>query len=290
MCEGKRDSGDVIVTLDNGSIVQHGPYNDRIYLMKAGEESFSELPSALIAMAKEKNYSKVFAKITGRNTAPFLDSGFVPEAAAPNLNNAGSCIYFMSYYLSEARREEKNPGEYEKIRELAVSKSNTGVTPLDDSRFVLRRCSENDASQMADLYAEVFPTYPFPIFNPDFLIDTMKNNVEYLCIESLEEPGRIVALSSAEIDYSSSCAEMSDCATLPGRRGNGFGVHLLTALDSETRKKGIKTNYTIARSANHGINIMFAKCGYVFGGRLKNNTNIAGRIESMNIWYKNVLC
>jgi len=36
------------------------------------------------------------------------------------------------------------------------------------------------------------------------------------------------------------------------------------------------------------MNITFRKAGYEFGGRLKNNTNISGNIEGMNVWYKSL--
>jgi hypothetical protein len=48
----------------------------------------------------------------------------------------------------------------------------------------------------------------------------------------------------------------------------------------------MKTLYTIARSHSAGMNITFAKKGYLFGGTLINNTDISGKIESMNVWYK----
>lgn len=38
-----------------------------------------------------------------------------------------------------------------------------------------------------------------------------------------------------------------------------------------------------------GMNITFSKTGYRYGGRLKNNTNISGNIESMNAWYKHLI-
>jgi lysine 2,3-aminomutase len=34
------------------------------------------------------------------------------------------------------------------------------------------------------------------------------------------------------------------------------------------------------------MNISFARKGYKFAGRLKNNTQINGSIKSMNVWYK----
>jgi hypothetical protein len=48
----------------------------------------------------------------------------------------------------------------------------------------------------------------------------------------------------------------------------------------------MQTLFSIARALSPAINITFGDAGYTFGGTLINNTNISGRIESMNIWYK----
>jgi len=34
------------------------------------------------------------------------------------------------------------------------------------------------------------------------------------------------------------------------------------------------------------MNITFSRMGYRYSGTLLNNTNISGRLESMNVWYK----
>jgi len=52
------------------------------------------------------------------------------------------------------------------------------------------------------------------------------------------------------------------------------------------RKQGIKTLYTIARLDSIPMNKTFLKLNYCYSGTLINNTNIAGSIESMNIYYK----
>ena len=113
----------------------------------------------------------------------------------------------------------------------------------------------------------------------------MESDVEYSCIET---DGEIVAVSSAEMDKKNLNAEMTDFATLPEWRSKKFAQHLLAFMEREIRKKKIKTAYTIARAVSVGMNITFRKSGYHFAGRLKNNTNIAGSIESMNVWYKDI--
>ncbi|VVB88342.1 Beta-lysine N6-acetyltransferase [uncultured archaeon] len=81
---------------------------------------------------------------------------------------------------------------------------------------------------------------------------------------------------------------MTDFATLPEYQGNGFACYLLRKMEHEMRKRNIKTSYTIARAVSYGINIIFAKMGYRYGGTLLNNTNISGSVESMNVWYKSL--
>ncbi|MBW2515111.1 MAG: hypothetical protein JRE21_11150, partial [Deltaproteobacteria bacterium] len=51
-------------------------------------------------------------------------------------------------------------------------------------------------------------------------------------------------------------------------------------------EQGMRMSFSIARALSPGMNTLFAGRGYTFGGTLLNNTNISGRIESMNVWYK----
>ena len=81
---------------------------------------------------------------------------------------------------------------------------------------------------------------------------------------------------------------MTDFATLPDARGNGYALQLLFFLEQEIKERGILTAYTIARAVSPGMNVTFGKADYRFGGRLHNNTDISGNIESMNVWYKSL--
>ena len=96
----------------------------------------------------------------------------------------------------------------------------------------------------------------------------------------------MIALASSAMDTALKNVEMTDFATLPEYRGKGFSQYLLKQMEDEMAKRDIKTAYTIARAISPSINITFAKMGYTYGGTLRNNTNICGRLESMNVWYK----
>jgi putative beta-lysine N-acetyltransferase len=97
---------------------------------------------------------------------------------------------------------------------------------------------------------------------------------------------KLIALASAE--RSESGTEMTDFATDPDYRRASLAAHILAAMEADARQNGVKTAFTIARSVSYGINIMFARGGYTFAGTLVNNTNISGRVQSMNIWYKHL--
>ena len=70
----------------------------------------------------------------------------------------------------------------------------------------------------------------------------------------------------------------------PGHPYRGGIATTTTALVQAMRERGLQTAFTIARAYSAGMNITFAKHGYQFGGTLTSNTNISGKIESMNIW------
>lgn len=274
---------DQLKELPGGGLIQHGPHNDRIYLMKMGRGGAGALPADLIAMAKQHDYSKVFVKAPAEHLAQFLQAGYVEEATIPRLFNGAETGIFLGYYLNELRATEPEAARLDRILHLALDKSGSAITSLDRDLFARQQCEEGDVEEMAAIYQTVFQTYPFPIHDPAYLLDNMQNQVDYFAVESA---GDLVALSSAEIDASAQNVEMTDFATLPEWRGNSLGLHLLRRMEKEMQQKGIKMAYTIARAVSVGMNIVFAKLGYTYGGRLKNNTNISGEVESMNIWYK----
>ena len=136
---------------------------------------------------------------------------------------------------------------------------------------------------MSKLYQRVFPSYPFPIDNPNYIQESMETHIQYYAFES---KGKLVALSSAEMDKKQQNVEMTDFATLPLWRGQGLAGELLKFMEQQMKAKGMLTAYTIARAVSAGMNITFAKQGYQYNGRLINNTQISGQIESMNVWSK----
>lgn len=279
------ESQDIIENY-RGSMIQHGHYNDRIYLIKLASEPPTTYPCDLIDLAKKNNYSKIFAKIPECHAEVFFDAGFLEEARINAFYSGKETAVFMGYYLDAERAKEPDLDRIEEILKIAFEKQVGKDRGKLKNDIVSRICDTIDATVLAEIYKTVFPSYPFPIHDPKYILKTMKSHVDYFGIEA---NGRLVAVSSAEMDKEASNVEMTDFATLPEWRGKGYSQFLLAEMENEMRDKGIKMAYTIARAMSAGINITFSKAGYRWGGRLKNNTNISGDIESMNVWYKSLI-
>jgi len=274
---------DTIGTLGN-SLIQHGPLNDRIYLMKLSPEDFPDIITRLDELAIQNKYTKIFAKIPAFARDSFLSGGYIVEASIPKFYNGIYPAYFLGKYFSEARRQARNRERVNHVLDIAQSKSvKKARISLPDKHYKCRKCQASDISVMTELYKKVFATYPFPVFDPGYISETMHYNVTYFGVWNNR---RLVALSSAETDRQADNVEMTDFATLPDHRKKGLSSFLLQTMENYLENLGIKTAYTIARSLSYGMNITFAGMGYTYSGTLINNTNIAGNLEDMNIWYK----
>ncbi|MBN1929742.1 MAG: putative beta-lysine N-acetyltransferase [Chlorobiaceae bacterium] len=269
-----------------GALLQHGPFSRRIYLMKIGEADPSELPHQLEEMARRKGYTKIFAKLPKGSEGEFVANGYRIEASVPGFYRGDTEALFLARYLDPARAESPDAAEMARIVELASGKPAAAPPPLP-AEFTLRACTRDDVEAMAAIYREVFPTYPFPIHDPAWLLETMESHIDYFGIEDAQQGGRLVALASSEMDLDGLNVEMTDFATLPGFRGRNLSLHLLAEMEAAMHRKGMRTAYTIARAMSPGMNITFARAGYRFSGTLVMNTNISGGIESMNVWYRN---
>ncbi|MCF7954245.1 MAG: putative beta-lysine N-acetyltransferase [Phycisphaerae bacterium] len=270
--------------LFHDALIQHGPLSNRIYLMKLNKASPVPLIEAIKKLAESNRYTKIFAKVPAQHAEFFIQSGYEQEAAIPDLYDGQEDAIFLGHFLDPERQKETSLLELENIIDLAQQKRGSDTHPGALTHgAILRCCVPDDAVRMSKIYKEVFPSYPFPIDDPHYLIDTMAEQVVYFGVEINNE---LVALSSAEMDTVSKNVEMTDFATLPKFRSKSYASRLLRFMENEMRARGIQTAYTIARAISPGMNITFGKAGYTYGGRLINNTNIAGQIENMNVWHK----
>src|SRR6056297_3224292 len=219
------------------SLIQHGSSNDRAYLMKINRQDSPHVVDYAMGLAADKGYSKIFAKAPAFSRQEFLKQGFCEEAKVPGLFNGEEDGFFLSKYLEAGRRTEREPVKVRKILAAAGKRQVEDLdVPVPEPGMTCRIMSKQDVDAMADLYRQVFESYPFPINDPGYLAKTMDENVVYHGILRNDE---LIALASAEIDAPGQNVEMTDFATRPDCRGQGLATYLLDRMEVEVRSNGI---------------------------------------------------
>jgi len=277
---------DAVDVIGKGSKIQHGKHNDRIYLMKLDKQDVEIILEEISKLAKTNKYSKLFCKVP-KNIAPlFFANGYILEGYIPKFYKNRDDVFFVSKFLNSGRLLNIEKDELSKFNQLLSEEHSLKKNLKKNvSGYSVRKLTKSDAEQMAQIYLEVFESYPFPIHDPDYILKTMDENVHYFGVEN---EGNLVALASSEVDAGGKNAEMTDFATLQNHGGKNLASLLLEEMEKEMEKQGVKTLYTIARLNSIPMNKTFLRFDYEYSGTLINNTNISGKIESMNIFFKHI--
>jgi len=264
--------------------IQHGKYNNRIYVMKLSPDDIPEIIQQLEELAKEKDYTKIFAKIQASELPHFISSGYIPEAFIPKFyKNKIDCI-MVSRFLNKKRQQvpSENLKQFYHLQHNTVKSQH--LKYKHSLKYVINKLGPTDIKHITGIFKKVFVTYPFPIYDPNYIFKTMQSeDVQYF---GIWDDKKLIGVSTAEIDLNNKNAEMTDFAVLSEYRGQNLAFRLLVNMEQEMKIANIKTGYTIARLNEPGMNKTFLKSGYKYTGTLINNTNIGGSIESMNIFYK----
>lgn len=283
---GKTIAKDEIIKINN-SVIHHGKFNDRVYLMKLNPKKISDTITQIEELADSEDYGKIFVKIPQSCYLPFQESSYQVEASIPNFYGGKEGAFFLSKYREKKRKIVEKKDLIENVLETSRNPSIRVVSHLDETGevFSVRELNEEDVQEMANVYAQVFATYPFPIHDPSFLKQSMNKNVRSFGVFANDN---LIAVAACEMDIENSNVEMTDFATLPKYRGKNIAQLILEYMEREMANSGVKTAYTIARAHSYGMNITFSRQEYRYTGTLVNNTNISGHIESMNVWYKSL--
>ena len=273
---------DIIQNIE-GSVVQHGPHNNRIYLIRFNPSGTHSLITALDDMALKNGYGKIFAKIPEPSWRAFKSAGYIKEAVVPRFFTGKIDGFFIAKYFCPRRQKAQNNENLFKLARQTGEKPTEIINRSSRAIRDIASCKPSDVTEMSAIYQNIFKSYPFPIQKPAYLKRMMREGVLYYCIRI---EGRMAAIAAAEIDLKSKNVEMTDFATSPKWRGLGLAGMLLKYMDRKTRELGIKTAYTIARAESMGMNSVFRNNGYNYAGLLKNNSQICGSIQSMTVWYK----
>ncbi len=266
------------------STLTHGGGSNRVYLMHLHQDDFPYIISYIENIANEFNYTKIFAKVPSQYAPLFFNDGYIAEAFIPRFFNGKEDVLFLAKYKSE----ERHVPEYEHLQLFqnmllnppSLAKPQLGIN------YKIRQLTVDDIASMIKIFKQVFDTYPFPIFETEFLEKSMKEyGTRYFGVFSDDT---LIAVSSAECSNIEMNAEMTDFAVLPEYRGKHLAAHLLCFMEKELAISDFKTFYTISRLKSLSMNKTFYNAGYKYSGTLIQNTQISGNIESMNVWYKNL--
>ncbi len=265
------------------SKIWHCPKSSRVYLMDLHPADFPHIIDYIDRLAADNNYTKLFVKVGAPYVTSFICNNYSIEAVIPGFYNGIDDAFFMVKYFDNNRAKPE-------IEQLAVfSKIFVNPPSLKNINNGFTNIIELDHTYIDKIiwvFKQVFESYPFPIFDAQFIYNSMKTDgTKYF---GAFYNNNLIAVSSAECCLKYKNAEMTDFAVLPQYRGKGIAYSLLLSMQNILKSLGYKTFYTIARLHSIPMNKTFYNLGYKYSGTLTNNTHIAGKIESMNVWYKTV--
>ncbi|KAG9395754.1 Beta-lysine N-acetyltransferase [Carpediemonas membranifera] len=265
------------------AVAQQGALNDRVYLLDSGNEKPSDLIPWMRSTASKHGRTRLTAKLPMPKAKEFVAAGFEIEAVVPGMYN-GVDGAFVRQFLSEARGVEPTAAaRIERIEKVLAKANQPYILPALPEGCVLSEMGPTDAEEISAHLSSVFDSYPFPVEDPEFIRSEMDAGTRYFAVKL---NGAIIAMSSAECNNTHKYAECTDFATLPEWRGKALALHLLHHMEEALDAAGIHGHYSIARSTEFGMNLVFARAGFELTGTLINSTHIGGGIESMNIWAK----
>jgi putative beta-lysine N-acetyltransferase len=273
------------------SQIQHGPYNDRIYALELASSDMPDVLDDLEGLARAKGYGKVVAKARESDFGAFMERGYRVEARIPEFFGIEESGLLVGKFFDPRRAREEHPDRVAEVlmtaqleRALTGFREEAEPIPLEaGSNLRYREALPEDAETVASCYEAVFESYPFPIHDPAHIKEAQEEGTRFF---SVWKEDSLVAASAMEPGGAPGVVEMTDFATLPAYRGRGLATRLLGIMGRQAIESGVRLAYTIARAMSFGMNITFARQAYQYGGTLINNTQIAGSIESMNVWYR----
>ncbi|HJV46572.1 MAG TPA: putative beta-lysine N-acetyltransferase [Bacillota bacterium] len=255
--------------------------NKRIKVMNGQLLKDPNFFSNLNQLEESSKCTKTIIYTTKKNVPIGLDHGFALEGSIDGFYN-GQNAYLLTRYQSVERATSKALLEGENTLTL-VQKDLTNVTrKILPSNLSLRQAKPTDVQALSTLFRLVFPHYPTPVYDPNYLIKAMENTVFMV----IHEDDCIVSVCSAEMMPGLSCAEITDCTTDPRYRGQNLLSYLFFALEEKMKQLGIYYLYSLTRALSPPMNLTVKRHGYEYRGRLINNCVIYTGFEDMFIWVK----
>lgn len=259
-------------------------YNQRIKILDYKADDFRAMILAVREISEANQFDKIICMAGRDDWQQFLRYGYVLEAVLKYYHQ-GRDAFVVSKFRSQERLNSASMMEEILLIENVMNEpADAERKPLPEG-MKIRMAEKKDIGQLIELYKGVFESYPSPLIHQSYLETIFQTDSLFaVCMEG----ERIVAAASAELSHQNLAAELTDCATLPEKRGKGLMSHILRFLEKELVLRNYRCSYTMARARSFGMNMVFHQLGYEFMGRMTNNCDIFGAFEDMNIWVRNL--
>lgn len=255
--------------------------NKRAKIINTDNISVQNLKRIIHYCAKQ-HLGKVICNCESESSTLFHDAGFKLEGKI-NGYFKGKDALCMSYFIDTEREFCSNFSQKESLIRECIDKKSIFKNYNNNFEVLIRNANENDIDEMIKLFSTVFSSYPSPIYDKNFIKETMNQKVLY---KVAVYNGKIVSIASADMDKENLNAEITDCATYPDYSNKGILSGIIYSLECNLRANGFMTLYSLSRAINPSINFVLSRHNYIFTGRMVNNCNICGTLEDMNIWVK----
>lgn len=260
------------------------PMNKRVKIINSDGLSIQTLEK-IKDFASVNQAGKILCNTVLSEVKLFVKAGFCVEGKIDGFFQ-GADAYCVSYFMDRIRKNSENPEQKDKIiAQCFMPNSRHTVGGSNTLSYRIRTATQSDIGEIVALFSTVFSTYPTPVYDEEYIRQTMNGKILYKVAES---EGKIIGMASADMDMGNRNAEMTDCATYPDYRGKGVLSNIICELEAELKNRSFITLYSLSRAVNVGINLVLCKHQYKYRGRLINNCNICGAFEDMNIWVKSL--
>ncbi len=179
---------DVVLHRGN-SIIQHGHFNNRVYIMKLAPGDIPDIIRYADDLTHKEGYTKIFVKVPESSVEIFANAGYITEATVPYFFHGKEPSVFMARYTDPGRKKVPHETVIADVLSAAFGYAGERSSRELPKGFSLMHAHAGDAEEIAALYRLVFKTYPFPIFDPDYIHESMQGQIRYFVIRKSSPAG-----------------------------------------------------------------------------------------------------
>jgi len=273
------------LTLPTGDevTIQDDHFSDRLrcdHPLDLGSAAEAEaLGRQLVREAQARDRGRIVTFVPERLASGLAATGFEAEGVMPGFYGGEEDCVAMGFYVNGERGALADEAAVAQVKAILEAKREAEPRPRPPVETCL--ADPSDAPAVAELLADTFAQYPTPSGDPAYVAEAIAEGIpfRYVAVE-----GEVVACASADLIPEAATAELTDCATRPDHRGQGYMQAILLDLMDDLAERDYPTAFTLARARIPGVNLAFQRLGFELRGTMPQSCRIGGGIEDMNIW------